>query len=352
MLDLSVQFQQQIRDAIDNGSPVNLVAGNSKAFYGRCARGEWLAVAGNAGVVDYESTELVMTVRNGTTLLEIDSILSEQGQMLGFEPPCYQQSSTIGGAVAAGLSGPRRPFTGAVRDHILGCRVINGYAEILSFGGTAMKNVAGYDLSRLLAGSMGTLGLILEVSLKVVPRPELETTWYQEINADRIFEVMSRLMQKPLPISGLFYDGERLFYRLYGAADVIRRLSDSLGGEADSANDQLWSDLNNQTLAFFQDETPLWRISVAPATEHLPLSGEWVMDWGGALRWLKSEEPAQQVFQTVAEAGGHATLFRGGNRDELIFQPLPSDLMQIQHRLKQAFDPKGIFEPGRMYPEF
>ncbi|HFD10984.1 MAG TPA: glycolate oxidase subunit GlcE [Crenotrichaceae bacterium] len=352
MTDLSSQFQQQIREAVENENPVNLVGGNSKSFYGREARGDSMHVAGNKGIIDYEPTELVVTVRNGTALHELESVLAEQGQMLGFEPPCYQNSATVGGAIAAGLSGSRRPFSGAVRDYVLGCKLINGYADILSFGGTAMKNVAGYDLSRLMVGSMGSLGLILETSLRVVPMHEMESTWCQEVKSDQVIGVMSAMLQKPLPISGLYYDGARLFYRLYGTADAIAQSANTLGGEEYASHDQLWSDLNHQKSDFFQDKTPLWRISVAPATEQLPLSGQCVLDWGGALRWLKTDEPAEQVFQTVADVGGHATLFREGKRDEIIFQPLPPDLMQIQQRLKQAFDPMSVFNLGRMYPEF
>ena len=352
MTDISLDLQKTIRAAFDDEASLNLVGGNSKAFYGREIQGESLDVAKNQGVINYEPTELVVSVRNGTRLSELESILSEQNQMLGFEPPCFESQSTIGGAVAAGLSGPRRPFSGAVRDHILGCKIINGHADILSFGGTAMKNVAGYDLSRLMAGSMGTLGLILEVSLKVIPKPEIESTWSMEISKQKVIEMMAKLLQKSLPLTGLYHDGERLFYRLSGSTDSINSVVDTLGGEECTEQTQLWSGLNDQSSEFFQDESPLWRISVAPATEQFALAGQSLLDWGGALRWLKSEESAQQIYQTVAEAGGHATLFRGAKRDGQVFQPLPPDLMQIQERLKLAFDPKGIFNPGRMYSEF
>jgi glycolate oxidase FAD binding subunit len=350
--DLSTEFQQQISDAVAREVPINLVGGNTKQFYGREPRGEILHVAGNRGVVDYEPTELVITVRNGTTLPQLEAILAEQGQMLGFEPPYFGQKATIGGAIACGLSGPRRPFSGAVRDHILGCKIINGYADSLSFGGEVMKNVAGYDLSRLMAGSMGTLGLIVEVSLKVVPKPEVELTWWQEIKDNEVTERMSQILQKPFPISALHYDGKRLFYRLCGMSEAINQSTETLGGEPLKEHKSLWLGLKEQTCAFFMGEMPLWRISVAPAADPLPLAGRSIMDWGGALRWLKSDESAQHVFQTVAEAGGHATLFRGGDRSGIVFQPLPPDLMQIQQRLKHAFDPKGLFNQGRMYPEF
>lgn len=352
MADLSTDFQQHITDAVARETPINLVGGNTKQFYGREPLGELLNVADNTGIVDYEPTELVITVRNGTILSQLESVLAEQGQMLGFEPPYFGEKATIGGAIASGLSGPRRPFSGAVRDHVLGCKIINGYADILSFGGTVMKNVAGYDLSRLMAGSMGTLGLIIEASLKVIPKPELEETWWQELKQNEIIRLMSQLLQKPFPFSGMHYDGKRLFYRLCGSSEAIKQSTDILGGEQLSNGEVFWLGLKNQTSEFFQEEVPLWRISVAPATEELPLTGSFMLDWGGALRWLKSDESAQHIYQTVAEAGGHATLFRGGARDEVVFQPLPSDLMQIQQRLKHAFDPKGLFNQGRMYPEF
>lgn len=287
MTDISAQLQHQIRNASNGDTPLNLVAGGSKSFYGREPKGEILDVSENKGVVNYEPTELVISVRNGTSLAELESTLLDQNQMLGFEPPCFNRNATIGGAVAAGLSGPRRPFAGAVRDHILGCKIINGYAEILSFGGTAMKNVAGYDLSRLMAGSMGTLGLILELSLKVVPRPEVEATWFKEINSNQVIKEMTDLLQKPIPVSGLHFDGERLFYRLCGAFDSIGKVAQAMGGEEVSDHSRLWAELNNQTSEFFQDETPLWRISIGANTDHLSLSGQTILDWGGALRWLK-----------------------------------------------------------------
>ena len=352
MTDLSTEFQQQICDAVNREAPINLVGGNTKHFYGREPQGEVLNVSGNSGVVDYEPTELVVTVRNGTTLSQLEAVLAEQGQMLGFEPPYFGEKATIGGAIASGLSGPRRPFSGAVRDHILGCKIINGYADILSFGGTVMKNVAGYDLSRLLAGSMGALGLVVGRSLQAVPMPEIGETWWQEIKQNAVIQLMSQLLQKPFPISGLHYDGNRLFYRLCGSSGAIKQSTETLGGEQLINDRDFWLRLKDQTSEFFQDDMPLWRISVAPATEQLPLAGSCLLDWGGALRWLKSDESAQHIYQTVAEAGGHATLFRGGERDGLVFQPLPSDLMQIQQRLKHAFDPKGVFNQGRMYPEF
>ncbi len=352
MTDLSAEFQQHISDAVAKESPINLVGGNTKQFYGREPFGEVLNVADNTGIVDYEPTELVVTVRNGTALSQLEAVLAEQGQMLGFEPPSFGQKSTIGGVIASGVSGPRRPFSGAVRDHLLGCKIINGYADILSFGGTVMKNVAGYDLSRLMAGSMGTLGLIVEASLKVVPKPEIEETWWQEVKENAVIQLMSQLLQKPFPFSGLHYDGKRLFYRLCGSSEAIKQSAETLGGEQLINDRDFWLSLKNQTSEFFQEEMPLWRISVAPATEQLSLAGSAMLDWGGALRWLKSDESAQHVYQTVAEAGGHATLFRGGQRDGLVFQTLPSDLMQIQQRLKHAFDPKGLFNQGRMYPEF
>lgn len=352
MADISTQLQEIIRDAVDADTRINLIGGDSKSFYGREPLGKAVDVTANSGIINYQPTELVITVRGGTQISEIETVLDERNQMLGFEPPCLNQHSTIGGVIAAGLSGSRRPFSGAVRDYILGCKIINGYAEILSFGGTAMKNVAGYDLSRLMAGSMGTLGVILEVSLKVIPRPEQEATWFIEIGADQVIAKMADLLVQSIPFSGMFFDGHRLFYRLSGTDDAINQLAGTIGGEQLQDNKQFWSEVNHHAHNYFQDETPLWRISVPPATDQISLAGQFAYDWGGALRWLKSEEASSHVFQVIGDIGGHATLFRHGRHRETVFQPLPEHLMQIQQRLKHAFDPKGLFNPGRMYPEF
>ncbi|MCH9698211.1 MAG: glycolate oxidase subunit GlcE [Gammaproteobacteria bacterium] len=352
MADLSTQFQELIRDAVDTDSRINFIGGGSKAFYGREPQGESIDVAANSGIIDYLPTELVITVRGGTQISEIQTVLDEHNQMLGFEPPCLNEQSTIAGVIAVGLSGSRRPFSGAVRDYILGCKIINGYAEILSFGGTTMKNVAGYDLSRLMAGSMGTLGLMLEMSLKVIPRPEQEATWFIEVATDQVIATMADLLAKSIPFSGMFYDGRRLFYRLSGADDAINQIAESIGGEQLVDHELFWEGVNHHTHDYFQDETPLWRISVPPATQPVSLAGQFAYDWGGALRWLKSEEVDSQVFQVIGDIGGHATLFRHGQHRDAVFQPLPEHLMQIQRRLKHAFDPKGLFNPGRLYPEF
>lgn len=352
MADISTQLQEMIRDAVDTESQVNIIGGGSKTFYGREPQGKPLDVAANTGIISYEPTELVITVRGGTQVSELEAELDEHKQMLGFEPPCLNKQSTIAGVIAAGLSGSRRPFAGAVRDYILGCKIINGYAEILSFGGTAMKNVAGYDLSRLMAGSMGTLGLILDVSLKVIPKPEHEATWFCEVGADRVIGRMAELLGKSIPFSGMFYDGQRLFYRLSGTADSVQQIAATIGGEQLSDHERFWNGVNFHTHDYFEDEMPLWRISVAPATEPISLAGQFIYDWGGALRWLKSEEASSHVFQVIGDLGGHATLFRHAQHRDAVFQPLPDDLMQIQRRLKHAFDPKGLFNPGRLYPEF
>ena len=323
-----VFLQQAVQDAIKAKTPLNITGGNSKDFYGREAKGQPLSMHAHRGVIHYQPTELVITARSGTLLSEIEQILAEQGQMLAFEPPHFADTATLGGAVACGLSGARRPFTGSVRDFVLGCKIINGKAEVLSFGGEVMKNVAGYDVSRLMVGAMGTLGVLLEISLKVLPLPAFErTTCFELCTADAIKQ-MTLLSSQSLPVSGLSYDGHRLFVRLSGAETAVKASAKKIGGEVLSEAD-FWQNLNEQRLDFFNSGMNLWRIAVPPATVQLALNGEWFYDWGGGLRWLKSEETAARIFAVAEETQGHALLFKGKDRAGDVFQPLSGKLQQL-----------------------
>jgi glycolate oxidase FAD binding subunit len=272
--------------------------------------------------------------------------------MLPFEPPHYGPGATIGGTIACGLSGPARPYRGAARDLVLGTRVLNGRAQVLRFGGEVMKNVAGYDVSRLMTGAYGTLGLLLEISLKVLPVPAAERTLVQERTPAEAIELTNRWAGKPLPVTANCYDGERLFLRLAGAETAVAQAATDVGGEVVEDGDSFWRDkIREQGHAFFAGGLPLWRISLPQSAPPLDLPGKQLIEWGGAQRWLRSEADADIVRAAAARAGGHATLFRGGDRDGEMFHPLPPAIMTFHRRLKQAFDPGGIFNRGRLYAE-
>ncbi|MDH3318594.1 MAG: glycolate oxidase subunit GlcE [Betaproteobacteria bacterium] len=348
------RLRERIRGAAARGAPLRLRGGGSKDFYGGDPRGEVLDTREHAGIVDYEPTELVVTARCGTPLAELEGALAAQGQMLAFEPPHYGAGATLGGCVAAGLSGPRRAAAGALRDFVLGVRLLDGRARELGFGGRVMKNVAGYDVSRLLAGSLGTLGLILEVSLKVLPRPAAERTLRFELPQDKAIESLNRWAGMPLPLSASAWRDGELAVRLSGAERAVQAAAQKLGGEAlDAASaERFWSGIREQSDPFFAGEAPLWRLSVPSAAAPLELAGELLIEWGGALRWLRSGADTATVRGAAARAGGHATLFRGGDKAAGVFAPLAPALLRLHRELKAAFDPAGVFNPGRLHPDF
>lgn len=350
-MGVAQDIQEQVQAAAADHTPVTIQGGNSKAFYGRTIAGKVLSVSDHRGVIDYTPSELVISARAGTSLTELESVLAQENQMLPFEPPHFGEPATLGGSVACGLSGPRRPYTGAVRDFVLGVNCINGKGEYLRLGGQVMKNVAGYDLSRTLTGSLGTLALLLDVHVRVLPRPALETTLVQSCSATTAVEYFNRWAGQPLPLSGACYLDDRLYVRLSGMAEGVQAAAASIGGESLDNAGHFWEQLREQQLPFFAGETPLWRLSVPAATQPLALDGATLLDWGGAQRWLRSELPANTIRSTAAAVGGHATLFRGGDRSGAVFQPLQPALLALHQRLKNTLDPAGIFNPGRMYPE-
>jgi glycolate oxidase FAD binding subunit len=349
--DISTQLQDRVRAAAASATPLCIAGGDSKAFYGRAPVGERLEVREYQGIVNYEPTELVISARAGTPLRLIEDTLAGEQQMLAFEPPHFGEAATLGGTIACNLSGPRRAYAGAARDFVLGTRVINGKAEVLAFGGEVMKNVAGYDVSRLMTGAMGTLGILLEVSLKTLPRPEVELILAQSLPVQDALQRMHAWGRLPLPVSGTCYDGGQLLVRLSGTAGAVSAARARIGGDEIDAGNRLWESLREHRHPFFASERPLWRMSLASSTPPLELQGDWLYEWGGAQRWLVSEESAATVRAAAQQLGGHATLYRNMATREAVFQPLPAGLMTLHQRLKQAFDPAGIFNPGRMYPE-
>ena len=346
--DDSQLLLEQVNQALENATPLRIQGSNSKGFLGRTTAGEILDTRAHRGIVSYDPTELVVTARCGTPLSALAQALDAAQQMLPCEPPSFGEGATVGGMIACGLSGPRRPWSGSVRDFVLGTRVITGQGKLLRFGGEVMKNVAGYDLSRLMTGSYGCLGLITEVSLKVLPKPRKVLSLSLEMDPERALLRLAQWGQQPLPISAACHDGTRLHLRLEGGEGSVAAAHERLGGERLDAS--YWEDLNEQRLSFFDEDQPLWRLSLPHNTPRLSLPGRQLIDWGGAQRWLKSDAEAAFIRQVVDEVGGHVTCFSHGLTDTP-FQPLPPALMRYHRNLKQQLDPRGIFNPGRLYAE-
>ena len=347
-------WSERIRAAASAGTPLRLQGAGTKAFYGEPANGELLDTRAHAGIVSYEPSELVLTARCGTTLTELENVLAESGQQLAFEPPHFGPGATLGGCVSAGLAGPRRVSAGAVRDFVLGVQLIDGRGELLSFGGQVMKNVAGYDVARLVCGALGTLGLITQVSLKVRPRPVAQLTLRFELDESRALAQLIEWSRQPLPLCASACVAGVLLLRLSGAASAVAAAHARLGGDPVPADEaaRMWRDLREQTHAFFTatPELPLWRLSVAPTAPPLQLIGQQLIEWHGALRWLRTDAEAKQVRAAAAAAGGHATLFRGSARAE-VFTALAPSLLTVHRRLKLSFDPQRILNRGRLYPD-
>ncbi len=348
MQDTVDQLSQIVREAASQKRALCIRGGGTKDFYGGEIRGEVLDTAAYRGIIDYEPTELVITARAGTPLAEIEAAMRDKGQMLAFEPPHFG-AATFGGCVAAGLSGPRRPYAGAVRDLVLGVRMLDGKGDDLRFGGRVMKNVAGYDISRFMVGSLGTLGVLLEVSIKALPLPVAETTVRREHTQAEAIALMSAWAGQPLPLSATCHVDNLLYVRLSGAAAAVRAAREKLGGEEVADGAAFWKELREQQLEFFRQPQPLWRLSLGATTPPLNLAGQQLVEWGGALRWLKADADAKTVREAAAFGGGHAILFRGGDKSAGVFHPLSPALERVHRRLKQTFDPAGILNPARMY---
>lgn len=350
---------EQVQTARTEKLQVDIRGGGTKAFYGGTPQGLVLDTRGLSGISSYEPSELVITARGGTPLAEVEAALAEQGQCLPFEPPRFADGGTVGGMVAAGLAGPARVSVGGVRDYVLGATLLNGRCETLSFGGQVMKNVAGYDVSRALAGSLGVLGVICEVSLKVLPVPPATLTLRLEADQASAIRRLNEWGGQPLPLNASAWWDGMLVLRLSGAAAAVRSAQEKIGGEVvDTAlASTFWAGLRDHRDEFFigaakavESGAALWRLSVPPTAAPLKLSGEQLLEWGGAQRWICTSAPAAVLREAAQAAGGHAVLFRGHDKSAGAFAPLAPAAARIQRELQRSFDPDGIFNPGRLLP--
>jgi len=356
------RLADQIRAASADATPLRIRGGGTKDFYGQALHGEPLELGTLSGITDYAPSELVVTVHAGTPLAELEAVLAEKNQSLPFEPPHFGPRATVGGMVAAGLSGPARASVGAVRDYVLGCTLINGRGERLTFGGQVMKNVAGYDVSRLMVGAMGTLGVLTELSLKVLPRAPAEATLRFEMNEATALQQLNVWGGQPLPLNASCWVQDAgtpvLFVRLRGAAAAVEAACRTMGGtvQTDPTVGDDWTACREHTLPFFAAPPAwdhcLWRVSVPQTAPALGLPHPQLIEWHGALRWLWAPGSAATAIRDRALAlGGHATLFRAASVTDKgagVFQPLATPLARIHQQLRQQFDPAGIFNPGRI----
>ena len=348
--DVTTALVEQVREATARGTPLRIVGGGTKQFYGRTVQGAALATREHRGILRHDPAELVITARGGTPLAAIEAQLAEHGQRLPFEPPHFGPDATLGGAVAAGLAGPARAWSGPLRDYVLGVRVLSGDGRVLRFGGEVMKNVAGYDVARLMAGSLGILGVLLDVSLKVLPRPPAERTLAFELDEGAALAQLAATARSALPLSaGSWVDG-RAYLRFEGSEATLDDVQRRVGGERVPEPQGFWASLREQTHPYFVDGRPSWRCTVPPVAPRLPLEGTPLIEWNGLQRWYRCP-PDAGAFDAAAAVGGHATLFRHAAGAADVFAPLPAPLLRLHRALKREFDPAGILNPGRMYAD-
>ena len=347
--DLAQELQARVKEAITKKHTLAIIGGNSKNFLQTAKANASLQLNGHKGIIDYQPSELFITARAGTPLNEIETLLTEHKQMLASEPPHFSKGdnlATFGGTLACGYSGSRRPFAGSLRDHALGARILNGEGELLTFGGQVMKNVAGFDISRLMVGARGTLGVLLDVTLKVMPKPEAEITLSFECSLLNALKRMPDFAHHSLPLSAMAWLDGAVFLRLQGTEMSIINGHKKIGGEIIPNSTDFWQTLREHTHPFFQTQKPLWRLSLPPATNLDIPEKEVFVDWCGGLRWWHSEKPAEEIQNIANKHGGYAYLFRD---IEPVIGPIPATALLIIHqRLKKAFDPHGIFNPGLM----
>ncbi len=347
--DATLELQALVSGAIRRHSPLNIQGGGTKQFLRPPGSGETLDVTPHRGIINYEPSELVITARAGTPLRELENALAGESQMLAFEPPHFGEGATLGGTLACGLSGPRRAHCGGARDFILGMRIINGHGEVMRFGGEVLKNVAGYDVSRLMVGAYGSLGLILDASLKVLPRPETEITVVLTYSQSAGLAFVSSLARRSLPVSATLVERDKVCFRLSGSADAVTAAHKQLGGESHETT-AFWNAVKEHQHNFFRIERPLWRLTLPAHAPLVDLDGEYLIEWAGALRWLKSDIDPVRIKKYVREYGGHARRFDGADTALLEHADLPEPLMRLHARTRAAFDPLRIFNPGCLHP--
>ncbi|MCR2746190.1 glycolate oxidase subunit GlcE [Limnobacter parvus] len=366
MSDFIDDLCKRVELAARNKTQIRPVGGSTKNFYGGPLQGEEVDMRQWAGIVEYEPTELVITVKPGTPLAEVEAALAAQKQELAFEPPRLgaggTNGGTIGGAIVSGLAGPARLSKGGVKDYVLGCTLLDGKGQLLHFGGVVMKNVAGYDVSRVIPGSMGTLGIATELSIKVMPVAPAEATLQFEMDVNQAISQSNNWLSKPLPISATFFENGKLTVRLRGASAAVQAALKNVGGQ-EMENQQaqaFWTNVRDQQHEFFTREGDLWRLAVPPTTVDLALHGHSVHEWGSGLRWFRADEnnssgngkTAEQIRALAKRVGGHATLYRTANEAARAhaFQQPDAVMLKLQRRLKEQFDPAGVFSINRLSP--
>jgi glycolate oxidase FAD binding subunit len=345
--DDSDRIQSVVKEAYRTGTVLAIVGAGTKTFVTAQHQGSLLSIADHVGILDYKPDELVLTARAGTPLAELERALAAHGQMLPFDPPLFADGGTIGGAIACGLSGPARPWRGAVRDAVLGAEIVDGQGRRLRFGGQVMKNVAGYDVSRLMVGAFGTLGVLLAVSVRVLPRPEAETTVVQFAERERALERVVELGRTAEPVTATCHVDGKLHVRFGGAARAVHNAAQRFGGERAPFADDFWRAVRDQRHEFFR-KSDVWRLSLPFAARYPDIDGEWLTEWGGAQRWCATDAEPSQVLIACRKAGGHASGRRGAMP---MFPMLDSASMRYHARLKHVFDPARILNRGRMYTE-
>jgi len=346
--DATAAVRDQVRGAIAAEAPIAIAGGGTKSFYGRDVPGDELPMGGHTGIISYDPAELVLTARAGTRLAEIESVLAGSGQWMPFEPPRFGDSATLGGTIACGVAGPARAYIGAAKDFVLGVTLMNGEAKTLRFGGQVMKNVAGYDIARTLVGSLGTLGILMDVSMKVLPRPPHEKTLAFELDMDAALKRLSQWAQLPSCLSASCWADGHLYVRLSGSEAAIETAAARFGGVEQPGSMLFWRSIREQRHVFFSES--LVRVVVPALSPSSALPGRCLIEWGGAQRWFNGDIDFAALQTSALALGGFAVRFRTQNRSGEIFAPVSDAQMKMQRSLKGIFDPHGIFNRGRMYP--
>ncbi len=363
MADIKQAIQEVVQEAYKTRQPLKIVGAGTKSFLGRETQGDALDVSDNSGILQYQPVELVLTARAGTPINEIQNALAENGQMLSFEPPVFATDATagkatLGGTLATNLSGAARPWAGSMRDLVLGVELINGRGELLNFGGQVMKNVAGYDVSRTQAGAMGTLGVMTQISLKVLPIPEQTLHLKLAVDQAQAIILMNQLAGSAKPITGACWVGEHLHLRLSGAASSVEssaqqwQTQHGFSLQESAANDSegdFWQQLNQYQHPFMQQDEKLWRFSVKSTAAPIAHNGDTLIDWLGSQRWVSGEQDFNQLQLAAEQAGGSVSMWRGGDRTDEVNHSQSSSMQALQQRLKRSFDPHNILNPGRLY---